>query len=137
MKTKKTILKFIPIAVIALIFAGCQKYEDGPAFSIRTRTERVANTWQIDNYTINETDWTSLVGGYTETFSKDGNYSYTWGILNGTGTWKFANSQSDIQLTGSSNQEDRTLTILKLEEEQFWYYYMEGSDRHEFHLTEK
>ncbi len=137
MKTKKAILKFIPITFIALIFAGCQKYEDGPMFSIRTRTERVANTWEIDNYKINDTDWTSLVGGYSETFSKDGNYSYTWGILNGTGTWKFANSQSDIQLTGSSNQEDRTLVILKLEEEQFWYYYMQGSDKHEFHLTGK
>lgn len=137
MKTKKRFLKFIPIAFITLIFAGCQKYEDGPMFSIRTRTERVANTWEIDNYTINETDWTSLVGGYSETYSKDGNYSYTWGILNGTGTWKFANRQSDIQITGISNQTDRTLVILKLEEEQFWYYYMDGSDKHEFHMTEK
>lgn len=137
MKTKKTFLKFIPIAFITLLFAGCQKYEDGPMFSIRTRTERVANTWEIDNYTINETDWTSLVGGYSETYSKDGNYSYTWGILNGTGTWKFANNQSDIQITGISNQTDRTLVILKLEEEQLWFYYMDGSDKHEFHMTEK
>jgi len=32
------------------------------------------------------------------------------------------------------NVKTKTLTILKLEEKAFWYYYMDGTDKIEFHL---
>ncbi len=104
--------------------------------SFRSRTERVANTWRIDNFKKNSTDNTSLMSGYTETYTKDGNYSYQWGIITGTGTWGFANHDANINLVGVSNQISHTLIILKLEEKQFWYYYMDGSDRYEYHLVQ-
>jgi len=137
-KTKtKTVLITLFIAGFALLIEGCQKYEDGPMFSIRSKTERVANTWAVDNYKINESDFTSLVDGYSETYSKDGNYSFNWGIFGETGTWKFQSSQMQIALSEVENQTDRVLYILKLEEKQFWYYYMNGTDKHEFHLIEQ
>ena len=40
---------------------SCKKYPDGPEFSLRTRKERLANTWKVDNYKINGTDFTSLL----------------------------------------------------------------------------
>ena len=125
---------FIGLAVAST--PSCNKYEDGPFFSVRTRTDRVANTWKIDNYKKNGNDFTSLFGGYTETYSKDGNFSYAWGALSGTGTWKFQNNDEEIAITGINNVSDMTLFILKLEEKEFWYYYMDGSDKKEFHLTQ-
>jgi len=115
----------------------CKKYPDGPAFSLRSRTSRVANTWKVDNYKVNGDDFTSLVADYTETYSKDGNYSYSWGNFAGTGTWAFQNKDQEIRLTGITNQSSYTMVILKLEEKEFWYYYMDGNDRKEFHMIQK
>jgi len=137
MKTKtkmKTVVITLILACSAFIVEGCQKYEEGPMLSLRSKTERVANTWTVDNYKVNETDFTSLVGGYSETYSKDGIFSFNWGIFGATGTWEFKSSNEEILISGIEGQIDRTLYILKLEEKQFWYYYLNGSDKHEFHM---
>jgi hypothetical protein len=132
-----SILIFLLAALSFVIPTGCQKYEEGPSFSFRSRTARVANTWKVDNYKVNGTDYTSLVAGYTQTFSKDGNYSYTWGSFSGTGKWAFKNNDKEIQISGDNGQASPLLYILKLEEKQFWYYYNDGSDKKEFHMVEK
>ncbi|HBS86010.1 MAG: hypothetical protein A2W91_08365 [Bacteroidetes bacterium GWF2_38_335] len=134
--------KLYGFAVILILIAqigflqGCQKYPDGPMVSFHSKTERVANTWNIDNYKINGEDYTSLVSGYSETFTNDGDYSYNWGVLSGTGAWEFQNNDTEIKLTGIDNQSSQTLVILKLEEKQFWYYYMDGNDKKEFHMVQ-
>lgn len=132
-KTSKVIAMLGLIATSSL--QSCQKYPEGPSISLRTRTERVSNRWEVENYKINGTDFTSLVASYTETYSKSGAYSYNWGILNGDGTWKFQNDDKEIQLTGSDGHSSRKLIILKLEEKSFWYYHMDGDDKYELHLV--
>lgn len=136
MKTKSTILKSITIIIAAISITACQKYEDGPMFSLRTKTERVSNTWKVDNYKLNDNDYTSLFAGYTETYTKDGDFSFNWEIFGGTGSWAFQNNAAEIKLTGIDNVSSQTLTILKLEEKQFWYSYMDGNDTKVFHMIE-
>lgn len=136
----KNVYKFsfkVMLLVLLTSTVACKKYEDGPLLSLRSRAERVANTWKVENYKVNGTDYTSLVANYTETYSKDGNYSYSWGVLSGSGTWKFQNKDAEIKLTGTNNQDDHVLVILKLEEKSFWYYYLDGNDRYEFHFIQK
>lgn len=137
LKKRSANLFILMVGCSLFLIGGCKKYDEGPAISFRTRTERVSNTWKVDNYKVNGTDVTSLVSGYSETFTKSGGYSYQWGEQSGTGTWKFQNNDEEIALTGTDNQSDHTLYILKLEEKQFWYYYISDGDRHEFHLIEK
>jgi hypothetical protein len=134
MKTKLSIAIMFFVVILLPSIQSCKKYPDGPMISLRSRAERVANTWKVDNYKINGNDYTSLVSGYTETYTKKGNYSYSWGILNGSGVWAFQNKDSEIKINGTDNQASRKLTILKLEEKSFWYYYYEGNDKHELHL---
>lgn len=134
-RLKISLIIFV-LAGLAFGFEGCKKYPEGPALSLRTKTHRVAGTWRVDSYKVNGDDYTSFVQGYTETYSKDGNYSYAWGNLSGAGTWRFENNKEEIQITGTSNQSDYRLIILKLEEKAFWYYYMDGSDKKEFHLIQ-
>src|SRR5882757_8797216 len=120
---RKTPMIMILLTVVTMGYMeSCKKYPEGPIVSFHSRTERVAKTWKVDNYKINGSDYTSLVSDYNETYSKDGNYSYSWGLISGTGTWAFQNKDTQIKLTGASNQKDYTLIILKLEEKQFWYY---------------
>jgi hypothetical protein len=140
-KIMKKITKITTIlclsCVMLLGIQSCQKYEDGPLFSLMTKTSRLSNNWKIDNYKVNDVDLTSLLNGYTETFTTDHNYSYTWGILGGTGTWAFQNNYAEVRITGTSNQSDVTLYILKLEKTQFWYYIIDGNDRKEYHMVQE
>ena len=117
-------------------FESCKKYEEGPGFSLRSRTERVSNNWKVENYKINGADYTSLLSGYSEVFEKSGAYSYHLDGVSGTGQWTFQNDDETIKVNGTDAQASRTLIILKLEEKSFWYYYMDGTDRHEIHLSE-
>jgi len=138
MKIKNNLAVIIVLTgFVLLVIQSCNKYPDGPMISLNSRTERVANTWKVDNYQANEVDYTSLVSGYTETFTKDGNYSFNWGLISGTGTWSFQNNDAEIRIIGVDNQSSETLFIQKLEEKQFWYYYMDGNDKKEFHMIQK
>jgi len=136
MKNKLYLLPLIAIFLFGT-FTACKKYSEGPVFSLRSKTERVANNWKVENYKINGSDFTSLVSDYTETFTKENNYSYTWGIFNGSCKWAFQNNNMEIKLDGAEGTTSRILFIEKLEEKTFWYYYMDGSDKCEVHLTEK
>jgi len=136
MKNKKNIAWIIVATLVLTGLQSCEKYPDNPLISLHSRAERVANTWVVDNYKINDNDYTSLVTGYSETFTKDGGYSYDWSAVSGNGTWAFENNDEEVRITGIDNQQSRTLYIMKLEEKQFWYYYMDGSTKHEFHMIE-
>ena len=124
------------LTVFATLITGCRKYPESPMISTMSPTTRVVNTWKIDNYKINGIDLTSLLSGYTETFTKDGNYSYQWGMADGKGTWEFQNNSKEIRITGTEDQENVTLYILKLEDKVLWYYYMDGNDKKELHLVQ-
>lgn len=137
MKKSKVHGFFIILLLTLPFLESCKKYEDGPLISFQSRKKRVANTWKVDNYKINGTDYTSLVTGYEETFTEGGSYNYDWGLLDGSGSWSFQNKDKEIKLTGSDSHASRLLVILKLEKDQFWYYYMENEDKYEMHLVTK
>lgn len=132
----KNILPLILIIVSSL--TSCKKYEEGPAFSLRSKTARVANTWKLESYSINGVDNTSSLANinYTEFYDKDGNYSYNTSVGSGSGKWEFQSDKEQIKRSGVSSQSSETLYILKLKEKEFWYYYLDGNDRHEIHLME-
>ncbi|HEY5590475.1 MAG TPA: hypothetical protein VIK55_05605 [Paludibacter sp.] len=135
MKIKKSSAVFVILAV--LMFFGiqsCSQYPDNNGITLVSKVDRVSKTWKVENYKLNDVDYTSMLSGYTETFTKQGAYSYQWAILGGTATWVFQNKDAEIRITGVSNQESKTLFILKLEEKAFWYYYMDGNDKKVFHM---
>lgn len=126
------------IVIVTASIIGCKKYEEGPILSLRSKTARVANTWKVESFTMNGSDFTSTFTSinYTETYDKDGNYSYNSSAGSGSGKWVFESDKEQIKRSGVSGQSSATLYILRLKEREFWYYYMNGNDRHEFHLKE-
>ena len=63
-----------------------------------------------------------------------------------TGTWKFEKDQKKLNISGIGSIEITVKTgtvsssyynILKLDDDEFWYYFTNGGDRHEFHLIKK
>ena len=142
--SKNKIFRRFSVAII-LVFSGlilsgiqgCKKYPDGDLINLESRTERVANTWKVDLCHINDVDYTSWYITYSEIFTKAGAYSFQWGGNPGSGTWAFQNNDLEIRITGSGNTQSVTLFILKLEEMQFWYYYMDGNDKKVFHMSQQ
>jgi len=138
MKNKMSFSVIIVLVVLMLVgVQSCSQYPDNNGITLVSKVDRVSKAWKVDNYKINGVDYTSLVASYTETYTKQGVYSYQWAILGGTGTWEFQNKDAEIRITGDSNLTSRTIFILKLEENEFWYYYMDGADKKEFHFVKK
>jgi len=135
MKNRKNLAVLVVLMGLMLFgFQSCSQYPDNNGITFVSKMDRVSKAWKIENYKVNDVDLTSLVTAYTETYTKQGAYSFQWAILGGTGTWAFQNKDAEIQITGVNNVTSRTIYILKLEEKSFWYYYMDGSDKKEFHL---
>ena len=138
MKNTKKLITLVILGGLMLVgFQSCSQYPENTEITLVSRIDRVSKIWQVDNYRVNGTDFTSLMSAYTETFTKQGTYSYQWAILGGTATWAFQNNNAEIKITGTSNVSTKTLVILKLENKAFWYYYIDGTDRKELHLILK
>ena len=138
MKNTKSLFAIVVLAVLMLVGAqSCSQYPDNNGITLVSKVDRVSKTWKVDNYKINGVDYTSLVTAYTETYTKQGAFSFQWAILGGSGTWEFQNKDAEIRITGDSNLTSRTIFILKLEDTEFWYYYMDGADKKEFHFVRK
>jgi len=138
MKNTKSLFAIVVLAVLMLVGAqSCSQYPDNNGITLVSKVDRVSKTWIVDNYKINGVDYTSLVTAYTETYTKQGAFSFQWAILGGSGTWEFQNKDAEIRITGDSNLTSRTIFILKLEDNEFWYYYMDGADKKEFHFVKK
>ena len=136
-KPMKNLLKLTSALVLfSILFAACKKYPEGPALTVRTATHRVVNTWKAENVTMNSTDVTSAYANanYTETYDKDGNYSYNTSLGGGSGKWAFQNNKKEIKRNGVSGQSSVDMTILKLKEKEFWFKFTDNGDNYEFHM---
>lgn len=151
MKTIKSFTTLVLAGLFAMTINSCKKYDEGGPIS---KTEKnLKQTWTLQKYLRNGADETSIVyiKNYEETYSGSDSYSRTYidkdnKNVSESGTWKFDKEQKKLNISGVSSLEitDKTGTvsssyynILKLEKSEFWYYYTNGGDRHEFHLTKK
>ena len=46
----------------ALVFSSCNKYSEGPNFSLLTKKARVVNDWTLDSYTKDGTELYDVIG---------------------------------------------------------------------------
>ncbi|MFH2142355.1 MAG: hypothetical protein ABIJ97_08040 [Bacteroidota bacterium] len=95
---------YINITLIALIllFSACKKFEEGENFSLRSKENRLTNTWKyvsILNINSNQIQ-TSGFSGWSETFNKDRTYIKTINYIGSeslfNGTWEYDGSKSLI-----------------------------------------
>jgi hypothetical protein len=93
MKKVKLLMPILAIILIVsnvCIFSGCKKYPDNTFISLRSRAERVANTWT----------GASLSGSPLGLkLTKDGSGTLGIGGSNASGTWQFTNNDADINMS--------------------------------------
>ena len=154
MKAKLTLLT----CLVLVITSSCKKYEEGPAFSLRGKKQRVINTWGVaevfyvkdgertdSSEFFANTEYTfELNDGYTRIdYTKSGNDSF---YIFEEGEWLFENNKEEIVTTGIEftyqlpqqiKVRERTTTnlwqIRKLKETQLWMWLIiSDTERYEY-----
>lgn len=140
------------LSILAISFSSCEKYEEGGLIS--KGDDRIIGTWKVDKYLRNGTDESSTlyISNLQEVFDENGNIVRTYIDFEGEntvdeGTYEFSDDQKQIKIDGVSSIGDfsdntssistSSITILKLDKEEFWYEFTNGSDEHEFHLIKQ
>lgn len=141
---KTSILKTaLFITAFTLIASSCKKYDDGPFISVRSKEERVANTWVIDKAYDNGSDVTDDYDQYELYMGKDGKATLTSKYQSGDvsfsfsthGIWLFENYKNDLRLDFDDDDADRVYKILRLKEAELWLKEKGGDN--ELHLKSK
>ena len=124
---------YIIILSLVIVFSStsCSKYEDGPAFSLRTKKDRLVGVWELDEYNNENIDneyvieWEFEKDGdfsQTQTYSYNGSgYSYSY-----SGDWEFENNKEDIEITLFNDSED--FEILRLTNDELWLEDSNGNE---------
>ena len=114
---KKTkIYLFLSIAVIiSLAITSCGKYEDGPGFSLLSKTARMTNKWELKSV-----DGEIIPAGeIVWEFKKDGEATISYGGLGTeTGTWEFSDDKEDLFLEFDGDAS--TWKIRRLTNKELW-----------------
>ena len=142
---KKISLLFV---ITSIVLIACKKYPDGPAISLRSKTERLSNSWQMAQVLEGGVDKTSdyqfAFNGYNLIIENDGNYSYNYKALgvvpiSETGKWAFNSDKTKVIFDPSSNNNgNNELKILRLMEEDLWLLDEDNNGAvTEFHFSPK
>ncbi|MFH1121008.1 MAG: hypothetical protein V1775_14415 [Bacteroidota bacterium] len=119
--------------VICLNFSSCKKYEDGPMFSLMSKTARLTGEWEIvkiDGERID--DGVSIIlefekdGDFKSTYSYD-SYSYS-----SEGEWEWASGKESVEIT--LDGEKIEFEISRLTNSEFWF---EDEDNEEYQCEKK
>ena len=119
----------ISISMLGVFFlSSCKKYDDGPAISLRSKKERIANDWRIDKAFDNGNDVTNSFDQYEVSFSKEGSANLTahysfFGIdydYTTSGTWDLENNNEKIRVDYETDAADANYFILRLKEKELW-----------------
>ena len=134
---KSIYLIFLISSLFFTTLTSCKKYEEGPFLSIRSKTQRVANTWKIERATQKGRDITSEYIDERYTFTKSGDYTSTGdGFFDfpEKGKWALINNDEELQTVteGIGGKTVRNFKILKLKESGMWLQI----DDFEFHLVQ-
>ena len=123
------------ISTILLLLFGliaCKNYEEGPYFSLQTKTARVANSWLVEGaLDPQNNDITPSLVFYQFNFERDGQASVSF-LDSGTsteflnGTWEFVDGKDRFSwnLEGDSTlfyyNLEESFDIYRLTNTQFW-----------------
>ena len=133
MKIQNTLL-LAATAVTVLNFQSCGKYEDGPAFSLRSKTSRLVGEWEVVKI-----QGQNVPSGYeiTMEFESDGDltYGYSYSYYGTTytysysGEWEWEDNKGSIEIDVDGDRID--FEILRLTKDEL---VMEDNNNQEWEL---
>lgn len=128
MSKTKISISILLMALTIVSFTACEDYPEGPAISLLSKTDRVANNWKVAQALNDSADVTSDYNRYELDLSKTGNAEltakYSFLSINfdftTTGTWSFLNDSKKIAFNFENDNADGIYVITKLMEDEMW-----------------
>ena len=131
----------------ATLVSSCNKYEEGPSFSLLSAKMRITGDWTATAITVNneETDMTNI--DMTISVNNDGTYvaetvtTIVAGSLSSSytsteeGTWDFNSDKTSILMMEEGSSSAIEATILKLENKEMKLRFESGSSTSEVTYT--
>ena len=127
MKTKsKKLLVLLATIILMFNLSSCNKYPEGPWFSLKSKTARLTGTWKIvEGLDNNDVD-------VYYTFEKDGDYilKYSYGNTDYSagGEWNWGAKKKSIIISFDGPTDDQLLIILRLTSSEFWFKDDDGDE---------
>lgn len=121
---KNSVKSILFVFSVLFVLASCNKYEDGPSFSLLTKKARLTNTWKVDKYVDqngNSSSPDSSDNGTLE-FKKNGDVTITNSGLSVTGSWEFTKDKEYVQISYSAmgSTSSTEAKILRLKSKELW-----------------
>lgn len=118
----KRILLASVLAAFAFATPSCNKYEDGPKFSLLTKKMRLVGEWDIVEYEDEDGNVVADNSSDSFTFERDGTYRANYGNLSYNGEWEFANDKESLAISYQEGNLTVTETrkILRLTNKELW-----------------
>ena len=120
------------VVVIMLSFSSCKKYDDGPMFSLKTKTARLTKgEWEVVEVANHD-----IVDGKMEMeFDKDGDftttYTYSYDGESQTtsykGEWEWESGKESIEVRYEGGEKEE-FEILRLTNDEFWFEDEDGDE---------
>lgn len=129
----KNLFRLSLVAVLALsaVLTSCNKYEEGPGFTLLTAKMRVVNDWKITKVEYNGTDVTPSSSTTSTSIKKDNTYTSTYSSgsfsITENGTWEF-NSDKTQLISTDSDGDVSTMIIVMLKNKMMKLKDIDGSN---------
>lgn len=105
------------LGLASALFLGCSKYDDGPAFSLASKNNRLCREWELDRVNGQRAQ-----GEIIWEFEKDGDFEYFF-LYDGygytlKGKWRWADNKETLRLNLMGERYD--IDINRLTSEELW-----------------
>ncbi len=127
---RKNFVIALIITVLVACSLSCNRYENGPAFTLRTTKSRIVGEWKLVDLLVNDIHDEILFDGEASSvfeLNSDGTYNYsvnTFKIqVKQSGTWVFNDDKTELILTindGVNEVLQRDYKITRLSNTEMW-----------------
>ena len=136
--------KTLLFAICSILLYSCNKYENGPKFTLFSKKARLANSWKLQRTTLDGEPIQLNANAYTNTtvIKKDGTYeilaeSSQNGFTNQYGTWIFGEDKETIIIDLPQSGYTDEFIISKLENKSLWLKKEIGSNAYLYEYVPK
>lgn len=127
---RKYIAIIFTLMLAATLFDSCGRYENGPAFSLRSAKSRLIGEWYLTDLLVNDKHEQALFDKESSSvviLNYDGTFSYSMPVVRSlnekSGLWTFGEDKTELILTevdSLNGNSDHNYKITRLSNTELW-----------------
>ena len=122
MKSTKFFIKVIFSIIGISLTLSCQKYPEGPSFSLRSAQDRIAREWEVESIEQNGQDISATFSEFSLELQSSGlakwNYTTSGNSISKEGNWELTDNARNVVFNWGADIEE--MNILRLTAKELW-----------------